>query len=168
MSEDALLIISVDVCYKIESWQKKIFKLNCRCFRAETESRKMRKLDIFMWENKGQKEMSIDNSHTVNTKFEYLTQKQTKMPVFGAESFIAGSCKVRGGSCSNSPELPKEFHQSILKGQIREWGVRRVCNQLVHNSLIGWWWGNRVVSQRLTLSFLRLQGSWGYVLLVIK
>lgn len=48
MSEDALLITSVNVCYEIESWQEKIFKLNCRCFRAETESRKMRKLDIFM------------------------------------------------------------------------------------------------------------------------
>ena len=40
MSEDALLITSVNVCYKIESWQGKTCKLNCRCFRAETESRK--------------------------------------------------------------------------------------------------------------------------------
>ena len=52
--------------------------------------------------------MSIDNSHTVNTKFEYLTQKQTKMPVFGAESFIAGSCKVRGGSCTNNISVVTE------------------------------------------------------------
>lgn len=40
MSEDDLLITSVSDCYKIESWQGKICKLNCRCFRAETESRK--------------------------------------------------------------------------------------------------------------------------------
>ena len=40
---------------------------------------------------------------------------------------------------------------------------RRICDQLVHSSLIGWWWSNRVVSQGLTLSVLRLQEAWGYV-----
>lgn len=40
MSEDALLITSVSICYKIESWQRKICKLNCSRFSAETESRK--------------------------------------------------------------------------------------------------------------------------------
>ena len=65
--------------------------------------------------------MSVDNSHIVNTKFECLTQKQIETPVFRAESVVAGSCKVRGGSCSNGAlSFPKGFHQSILKGQMRE------------------------------------------------
>ena len=34
------------------------------------------------------------------------------------------------------PELPEEFQQSIFKSQVREPG-RRVCDQHVHNSLIG-------------------------------
>ena len=32
--------------------------------------------------------------------------------------------------------LPNGFQQSILKGKVRE-GHPRVCDQLVHNSLIG-------------------------------
>ena len=52
---------------------------------------------------------------------------------------------------------------------VREWaGVRRVCDQLVHNSPIGWWWGSRAVSQALTLSVLGLQEAWGYLLLVVN
>ena len=34
--------------------------------------------------------------------------------------------------------------------------------------LIGGWWGNRMVSQGLTLSVLRLWEAWGYVLMVIR
>ena len=34
------------------------------------------------------------------------------------------------------PELPDGFQESIFKGQVRE-GGRRVCDLLVHDSLIG-------------------------------
>ena len=56
---------------------------------------------------------------------------------------------------------------SIFKTQVTEQSCR-VHDQLVHNSLISWWWGRRVMSQELTLSILRLQEAWGYVLMVIK
>ena len=43
--------------------------------------------------------------------------------------------KETGGSCPQNSELPRGFQQSIFKGQVREGGLR-VCDQLVHNSLI--------------------------------
>ena len=49
-----------------------------------------------------------------------------------------------------APELPHGFQKSIYKDQVRE-GCPRVCDQLMCNSLIGWWWGNR----QLTLSILQ-------------
>ena len=53
----------------------------------------------------------------------------------------------------------KDFSKAFLKagggGQ-----CYRVCDQLMHNSLIGWWWSNRMVSQGLTLPVLRLQDDW--------
>jgi len=54
-----------------------------------------------------------------------------------------------------TPRLPNKFQQSIFKDKVRE-GRPRVCDQLVHNSLIGWWWGGHVVSQGVTLLTLRL------------
>ena len=56
---------------------------------------------------------------------------------------------------SQTPNSLEAFQQSIFNGQVR--GCHRVYNQLVHNSLIDWWWGNRVVSQGLILSILWLQ-----------
>ena len=53
----------------------------------------------------------------------------------------------------------KDFSKAFLKagggGQ-----CYRVCDQLMNNSLIGWWWRNRMVSQGLTLPVLRLQDDW--------
>ena len=57
------------------------------------------------------------------------------------------------------PELTYGFQGSIFKGQVRE-GSCRVCDQLLHNSLIDWWWGSRAVSQGLTL-IRWLQSVWG-------
>ena len=80
-------------------------------------------------------------------------------------------CKAMQGDevahALKSLELPKRFQQSIFKSQVRE-GDCRVCDQILHNSMIVWWSGNRVVSQGFTLSVLRLQEAWGYVLMVIK
>ena len=36
-----------------------------------------------------------------------------------------------------TPELLDGFQGGIFKGQVRGGGGRRVCDQLVHNSLIG-------------------------------
>ena len=47
---------------------------------------------------------------------------------------------------SPKPELPEGFQHSIFKSQVRERGCRP-CDQLTSNFLIGWWWGNRTVSQ---------------------
>ena len=64
--------------------------------------------------------------------------------------------------CKNF-KLTDKLQGSILKGKMRE-RRRYDCwryDQLVHNSLIDWWWGNRVLSEGLTLSVLRLQLDWG-------
>ena len=55
------------------------------------------------------------------------------------------------------PELPSEFQgKHILKAK---WGREyRVNYCLVHNSLIGWWYGNRQVSFGITSS---IQLYWG-------
>ena len=45
---------------------------------------------------------------------------------------------------AQKPRLPDAFQESIVKGKVRE-GSPRVWDQLVHDFLIGWWWGNRVV-----------------------
>ena len=54
--------------------------------------------------------------------------------VWSKERFMAGPCKDNGWLMP--PETPEEFQQSMLKGQVREVG-HRVCDQLMHNSLIG-------------------------------
>ena len=48
-----------------------------------------------------------------------------------------------------TPQTSWGFEQNIPKGQVRVSGLR-VCDQLVHSSLISWWW-----------SILRLQKVWG-------
>ena len=40
-----------------------------------------------------------------------------------------------GGSYPKYPELLEEFQQSIFKGKVRE-GCLRICDWLVHNSLV--------------------------------
>ena len=55
--------------------------------------------------------------------------------------FIAGhQVRSPGQLALKIPELPDGFRQVIFKGQMRE-GHPRVFDQFVHNSLIGWWWG---------------------------
>ena len=58
-----------------------------------------------------------------------------------------------------APQLPGGFKESLFKGKVREW-CPRVCDQLVHNSLIGWWWGNTAVSPGFFFFFNGLP-SWG-------
>ena len=54
-----------------------------------------------------------------------------------------------------NPKLPKWFHKSIFKGQERE-GVHRVCDYLVHNSLV-----DGEVTGQLILSIHQRQKVWG-------
>ena len=87
---------------------------------------------------------------------------------FGAEKgLLLGHIRRWGGSSPKKPKVPKGFQQSIFKRQVGHGGVggHRVK---VHNSLTSWWWGNRVMSQELSLSVLRLQEVCGYMHMVIK
>ena len=63
----------------------------------------------------------------------------------------------QGCTCPKNPQTPwrvSVIHFKSLGGG--EWG-HRICDQVRHHSLIDSWWGNKVVSQGLTLSVLRLQ-----------
>ena len=53
-----------------------------------------------------------------------------------------------------APELSHGFQKSVYKDQVKE-GCPRVCDWLLCNSLIGWWWGN----WPLTLSILQFSRS---------
>ena len=52
--------------------------------------------------------------------------------------------KESGTANAQKPQFPYGFWEYIFKGRVRE-GSCRVCSQLVHNSLIGWWWSDSVV-----------------------
>ena len=52
--------------------------------------------------------------------------------------FTAGQqARSPGYLVPKKPKLPDGLQQSIFKDKVREWSPR-VCDQLVHNSLIGW------------------------------
>ena len=64
----------------------------------------------------------------------------TETSTFGEEKcLLQGHASRTLGLYSKSPKCNEGFQQSIFKGQMKE-GQPRVCDQLVHNSLIGWWW----------------------------
>ena len=50
--------------------------------------------------------------------------------------------------------------EAFFKARWGKWG-HKVGDQLVCESLIGWWWGKRAVSQGLALSIVRRQWVWG-------
>lgn len=52
-----------------------------------------------------------------------------------------GKCSV----CLKKSELVNGLQQSHFKYKVRE-GIPRACDELMLNSLIGWWWGHRVMS----------------------
>ena len=63
--------------------------------------------------------------------------KQTEILEFGAEKgLLQGHARRRVAPALKSPELPKGFQQSTFQSQVEE-GARGICDQLVHNSLIG-------------------------------
>ena len=65
--------------------------------------------------------------------------KQTEILEFGAEKgLLQGHARRRVAPALKSPELPKGFQQSTFQSQVEE-GAHGICDQLVHNSLIGWW-----------------------------
>ena len=72
------------------------------------------------------------------------------------KSLFQGHTRSWGGSCAKKPWiLPWVLVKHFL---IARWGRKRsrVHDQIVHISLVDWRWGNRVVSQGLRLSVLRL------------
>ena len=85
---------------------------------------------------------------------------------FEAEKgLLQGYRRRMSGSLAKKPPAAQEVSaKHFLKGR---WGRGdcRVCDQLVYNSPIGWWWSGGVVSLGLTLSVLRLQEAWGCVFL---
>ena len=66
----------------------------------------------------------------------YSEAKQTKMSVWSRGRFIIGPCKETGGSCPKNHELPEEFHQSILKGQVRWRGWVVVTGYMISSCTI--------------------------------
>ena len=65
--------------------------------------------------------------------------KQTKMSrVWSLEQrkvYCRAMLGERVASAQKTPELPETFQQSLFKGQVME--RPSVCDQLMHNSLIG-------------------------------
>ena len=87
---------------------------------------------------------------------------------FGAEAdLLKGPTRKYMAHALKTLQFPAGLWQNTFKSQVRDGGWR-VYDQLVHNSLIDWWWENQVVSQGLTLSVLSLQEAWDYVLIIIK
>ena len=74
------------------------------------------------------------------TYWHQVVVKESAMFISGRQTRSPGQLALK------TPELLHGFQERIFKGQVRE-GSHRVCDQLLHNSLIGWWWGNRVRSQ---------------------
>ena len=62
--------------------------------------------------------------------------KQTETEFRAEKGLLQGHARRTGGSCPKSPQLLKGFRQSTFKGQVSGEG-HGVCDQLVHNSLIG-------------------------------
>ena len=63
-------------------------------------------------------------------------------------------------SCSKDPNSLMGVREAFFKARWGKWG-HKVGDQLVCESLIGWWWGKRAVSQGLALSIVRRQWVWG-------
>ena len=66
------------------------------------------------------------------------------------------NARRQGAPALKSPEFPEGFPQSILKSQVME-GSHRVCDQLMHNSWIGW--HQHKVSSVINLLVLTSLGS---------
>ena len=67
----------------------------------------------------------------------------------------------------SSPNSLKEFQQSIFFKATWGKGTPGYAITLC-TILIGWGWGNKVVSQVLTLSIVKCHKIWGYMLMIIK
>ena len=59
----------------------------------------------------------------------------------GAETgLLQGPSRTQVIRALKSSEVPGGFQQSIFKSQVGRGCGCRVCDQLEHNSLLGWWW----------------------------
>ena len=91
------------------------------------------------------------------------------------ESVIAGPCKAMGVSCPKKPQTPPKGFSSKAFLKCEGSGSQGLWLACATGSVISLctvlWLANGDgigLSQRLTLSVLKLQEAWGYVLIVIK
>ena len=82
----------------------------------------------------------IKDGNIIKPRFVFLMHseaKQTETSEFGAEKgLLQGPCKEKRWLVLQRLELSHGFQGSVFKGKVRE-GSCRVCDQLMHNSLIG-------------------------------
>lgn len=68
-------------------------------------------------------------------------QTNQNVGVWSRERFIAVPCKENGWLVpQKDPKLPKQNCRGFLKAMWGRWEWQ-LSDQLVHTSLIGWWWG---------------------------
>jgi len=78
--------------------------------------------------------------HVPNTQWGQISWN---VGVWSRDRFIAGVCKeTRWPHALKGLKLLNDFWQSIFKRVVRERGCR-VGDELVHSSLMGWWWDSR-------------------------
>ena len=71
--------------------------------------------------------------------------KQTKTSEVCTEQGLLQGHTRMCDSCPPKPQTPWRVSARPFQGQVRE-GGSRVCDQLLHDSLIGWFWDNRAVN----------------------
>ena len=86
--------------------------------------------------------------------------------VWSREVLLPDHARRQGAHALKVSNYVKSFGKALWKAK---WGREdHIRDQLLHDSLIGWWWSSWVASQGLALSVLRLQEAWGCVLMVIN
>ena len=74
-------------------------------------------------------------------------------------TFIAGAKQGGWAACAQKTWTPAWLSG---KGFLRQCkGESQVCDQLMHNSLIAWWWGDRVMFLESQSSSFWFQWTWG-------
>ena len=71
--------------------------------------------------------------------------KQTKTSEVWTEQGLLQDHTKMCDSCIPKPQSPWRVSASPFQGQVRKQGSK-VCDQLLHDSLIGWFWDNRAVN----------------------
>ena len=90
-----------------------------------------------------------------------LAHMQLK-PLRVVKGFIAFIASPKEEVQGPEPWTPDGLQGSTFKGQVKEGGCGSViCAQLMHSSLVSWWWDNRVVSTGVNIIELQTLVSLG-------